>query len=81
MGTVINQHLSREYIFENGYLILCLTDNENIGYQDQEKPIYCGQEQMVIQLLLQFSEELDPESSKMKIISLFQECIQLIQQN
>ena len=25
-------------LFDNGHLILCLTDDENIGYQDREKP-------------------------------------------
>lgn len=51
-------------IFENGYLILCLTDDENIGYQDQEKPILLWARASGDSIIAQFSEELDPESSQ-----------------
>ncbi|MEL1230796.1 MAG: family 16 glycosylhydrolase [Candidatus Neomarinimicrobiota bacterium] len=51
-------------IFENGYLVLCLTDNENIGFQDQEKPHLLWARADGDSIVVQFSEELDPETAQ-----------------
>ena len=51
-------------VFEDGYLILCLTSEENIGNQDQEKPILLWARASGDSIMAQFSEELDPESSQ-----------------
>ena len=51
-------------IFDNGQLILCLTDDENIGYQDQEKPHLLWARAEADSIIVQFSEELDPETSQ-----------------
>ena len=51
-------------VFEDGYLILCLTSEDNIGYQDQEKPVLLWARARGDSIMAQFSEELDPESSQ-----------------
>ena len=51
-------------VFENGHMILCLTDNENIGYQDQNPPHLLWARAGGDSIVVQFSEELDPETSQ-----------------
>ena len=51
-------------VFENGHMILCLTDNENIGYQDQNPPHLLWARAGGDSIIVQFSEELDPETSQ-----------------
>ena len=52
-------------VFDDGYLILCLTDDEHIGYQDQTKPYGLWARAKGDTITVRFSEELDPESSQM----------------
>ena len=51
-------------LFDNGHLILCLTDDENIGYQDREKPHLLWARANADSIIVQFSEELDSETSQ-----------------
>ncbi len=52
-------------VFDDGHLILCLTDDEHIGYQDQTKPYGLWARAKGDSITVRFSEELDPESSQM----------------
>ena len=56
--------IEENIVFENGYMILCLTDNENIGYQDQNPPHLLWARAEGDSIIVQFSEELDPETSQ-----------------
>ena len=56
--------IEENIVFENGYMILCLTDNENIGYQDQNPPHLLWARADGDSIIVQFSEELDPETSQ-----------------
>ena len=51
-------------IFEDGHLILCLTDDDNIGYQDQNRPYLLWARAGGDSIMVQFSEELDIETSQ-----------------
>ena len=51
-------------VFEDGHLILCLTDDEHIGYQDQTKPYVLWASADGDSVIVQFSEELDPQTSQ-----------------
>ena len=56
--------IEENIVFENGYMILCLTDNENIGYQDQNPPHLLWARADGDSIIVQFSEELDSETSQ-----------------
>ena len=56
--------IEENVVFHNGYLILCLTDDENIGFQDQEKPYLLWARASGDSIIVQFSEELDPITSQ-----------------
>ncbi len=56
--------IEENIVFENGYMILCLTDNEKIGYQDQNPPHLLWARADRDSIIVQFSEELDPETSQ-----------------
>ena len=51
-------------VFEDGHLILCLTDDEHIGYQDQTKPYVLWARADGDSVIVRFSEELDPQTSQ-----------------
>ena len=51
-------------VFEDGHLILCLTDDEHIGYQDQSKPYVLWARADGDSVIVRFSEELDPQTSQ-----------------
>ena len=51
-------------MFEDGHLILCLTDDEHIGYQDQTKPYVLWARADGDSVIVRFSEELDPQTSQ-----------------
>lgn len=51
-------------VFEDGHLILCLTDDEHIGYQDQTKPYVLWARADGNSVIVRFSEELDPQTSQ-----------------
>ena len=51
-------------VIEDGHLILCLTDNEHIGYQDQTIPYVLWARTKGDSTTVLFSEELDPVSSQ-----------------
>lgn len=51
-------------VFEDGHLILCLTDDEHIGYQDQTKPYVLWARALGDSVIVRFSEELDPQTSQ-----------------
>ena len=51
-------------VIEDGHLILCLTDNEHIGYQDQTIPYVLWARAKGDSTTVRFSEELDPVSSQ-----------------
>ena len=51
-------------VYEDGYLILCLTDDEYIGYQDQKRPYLLWARAGGDSIMVQFSEELDLETSQ-----------------
>ena len=51
-------------VFDDGHLILCLTDDEHIGYQDQTKPYGLWARAKGDSITVRFSEELDPETSQ-----------------
>ena len=51
-------------VIEDGHLILCLTDNEHIGYQDQTIPYVLWARARGDSTTVRFSEELDPVSSQ-----------------
>ena len=57
--------ITENAVFDDGYLILCLTDDEHIGYQDQTKPYGLWARAKGDTITVRFSEELDPESSQM----------------
>ena len=57
--------IQENIVFQNGKLILCLTDDENIGFQDQEKPYLLWARANEDSIIIQFSEELDTISSQM----------------
>ena len=56
--------ITENAVFDDGYLILCLTDDEHIGYQDQTKPYGLWARAKGDTITVRFSEELDPESSQ-----------------
>ena len=56
--------IEENIVFQDGYLILCLTDNENIGFQDQKKPYLLWARANGDSIIVQFSEELDPVTSQ-----------------
>ena len=64
MGGNQSTFIRENIVFEDGYLILCLTSEDNIGYQDQEKPVLLWARARGDSIMAQFSEELDPESSQ-----------------
>ena len=51
-------------VVEDGHLILCLTDDEHIGYQDQTKPYVLWARADGDSVIVRFSEELDPQTSQ-----------------
>jgi hypothetical protein len=53
-------------VFKDGMLILCLTDNTNIGYTDLQKPslLWARANNENNKILLNFSEELDETSAQ-----------------
>ena len=51
-------------VIENGHLILCLTNDEHIGYQDQTIPYVLWARSRGDSITVRFSEELDPVSSQ-----------------
>lgn len=53
-------------VIKDGYLILCLTDNVNIGYQDKTKPVLYSAKVHNGKILVNFSEELDEVSAQTK---------------
>jgi len=56
--------IEENVVYQDGYLILCLTDDENIGFQDQEKPYLLWARANGDSIIVQFSEELDPVTSQ-----------------
>ena len=52
-------------VVEDGHLILCLTDDEHIGYQDQTKPYVLWARADGDSVIIRFSEELDPQTSQL----------------
>jgi len=56
--------IEENIVYQDGYLILCLTDDENIGFQDQEKPYLLWARANGDSIIVQFSEELDPVTSQ-----------------
>jgi len=56
--------ITENAVFDDGYLILCLTDDEHIGYQDQTKPYGLWARAKGDSITVRFSEELDPETSQ-----------------
>lgn len=53
-------------VIKDGYIILCLTDNVNIGYQDRTKPVLYSAKVHNGKILVNFSEELDEVSAQTK---------------
>ena len=53
-------------VFRNGMVILCLTDNSNPGFQDNNPPSVLWARAEVDKVTVQFSEELDRESAESK---------------
>ena len=51
-------------VIEDGHLVLCLTDDEHIGYQDQTIPYVLWAQSRGDSITVRFSEELDPVSSQ-----------------
>ena len=51
-------------VFQDGHLILCLTDDEHIGYQDQIKPYVLWARADGDSVIVRFSEELDSQTSQ-----------------
>ena len=51
-------------VIEDGHLVLCLTDDEHIGYQDQTIPYVLWARSRGDSITVRFSEELDPISSQ-----------------
>ena len=51
-------------VVEDGHLILCLTNDEHIGYQDQTKPYVLWARADGDSVIVRFSEELDPQTSQ-----------------
>ena len=51
-------------VIEDGHLVLCLTDDEHIGYQDQTIPYVLWARSRGDSITVRFSEELDPVSSQ-----------------
>ena len=56
--------ITENAVFDDGHLILCLTDDEHIGYQDQTKPYGLWARAKGDSITVRFSEELDPETSQ-----------------
>lgn len=51
-------------VFQNGKLILCLTDSINIGYTDVKGPVYLNARVSNEKILVNFTEELDQLSAE-----------------
>lgn len=51
-------------VFQNGKLILCLTDSINIGYTDVKGPVYLASRLSNEKVLVYFTEELDQSSAE-----------------
>lgn len=51
-------------VFQNGKLILCLTDSINIGYTDVKPPVYLSARVSNEKVLAYFTEELDETSAQ-----------------
>ena len=51
-------------VIDDGQLILCLTDDEHIGYQDQTIPYALWARAKGDSIIVRFSEELDPQTSQ-----------------
>ncbi len=51
-------------VFEDGKLILCLTNNTNIGYVDLQPPTLVWARASTNKVLVTFSEELDPATAE-----------------
>ncbi len=51
-------------VFQNGKLILCLTDSVNIGYTDVKGPVYLASRLSNEKVLVYFTEELDQSSAE-----------------
>ncbi|MFN3873358.1 MAG: family 16 glycosylhydrolase [Ignavibacterium sp.] len=51
-------------VFQNGKLILCLTDSINIGYTDVKGPVYLASRLSNGKVLVYFTEELDQPSAE-----------------
>jgi len=56
--------ITENAVIEDGHLILCLTDDEHIGYQDQTKPYGLWARAKGDSITVRFSEELDPQTSQ-----------------
>ena len=56
--------ITENAVFDDGHLILCLTDDEHIGYQDQTKPYGLWARAKGDSITVRFSEELDPQTSQ-----------------
>jgi len=53
-------------VFQNGKMILCLTDGNNIGYTDKNKPFMAYARYEADTVLIAFSEEITQESTEVK---------------
>ena len=58
--------ITENAVIDDGRLILCLTDDEHIGYQDQVKPYLLWARAGGDSIIARFSEELDPQTSQME---------------
>ncbi|MDP6090071.1 MAG: family 16 glycosylhydrolase, partial [Candidatus Marinimicrobia bacterium] len=58
--------ITENAVIDDGRLILCLTDDEHIGYQDQVKPYLLWARAGGDSIVARFSEELDPQTSQME---------------
>ncbi len=56
--------IEENVVFNDGKLILCLTDDENIGYQDETIPYLLWARARGDSVIARFSEELDSVSSQ-----------------
>ncbi|HJN98910.1 MAG TPA: malectin domain-containing carbohydrate-binding protein, partial [Candidatus Marinimicrobia bacterium] len=58
--------ITENAVIDDGRLILCLTDDDNIGYQDQVIPYLLWARAGRDSIVARFSEELDPQTSQME---------------
>lgn len=71
--------IDENVVFDNGMLVLCLTDNENLGYVDVNPPALLWARQIGSMVMCRFSEEISAASATTEKIFIAQVGVDSVQ--